>query len=407
MKTKMLVSLVSLFALSGVPLTAAALEDGECRSDTDCGVGARCEKAQWVEPCGSQEYADGASDDVWGNDDVGDATTEPPPIDGGPAPGENGTSDAGDCDTRVHEAEIGRCVTPPAPCSEDAECGEYEVCRKASVGGGCSGDDSGDGGWSPNDGVSRDDSASPSEACSDLPEQEEPSGTCGPGASSCDRDADCPREFQCVVVGTDSSDGCACVTAPCDCEPASVERRACRPKIVECEENDECPEDWVCSRVDTVNCSGGGAEPGFEDDASGPALPADDRGESGTPMPPADGEGAEPGSSRECTTVRGPGQCLPRVWSENGVDFGGASRGDTPVSGDDGEDDSPPPKGSDPNEGAPGSSTDGSGAGQEAENGARGGGCAVGPKYSAPSPGVWVMAIAALGVLGRRRRQRL
>ncbi len=402
MKIKKLVSLVSVGAIWGLPLTAVALEEGECRSDADCSEGASCEKEQWVDPC-----APSGSDDSPGESDSSHDVAEPPPRDGGSAPSDGGSSDTPACDTEVHEAEIGRCVTPPAPCSEDAECGEYEVCRKASVGRGCPGELSDDG-WSPNDGVSsHDDSASPSEACSDLPEQEEPSGTCGPGASSCDRDADCPREFQCVVVGTDSSDGCACVMAPCDCEPATIERRACRPKIVECEENDECPEDWVCNRVDTVNCSGGGAEPGFEDDASGPALPADDRGESGNPMPPADGEGAEPGSPGECTTVRGPGQCLPRVWSENGVDFGGASRADTPVSGDDGEDDSPPPKGSDPNEGAPGSSADGSGAGQEAENGARGGGCAVGPKYSAPSPGVWVMAIAALGVLGRRRRQRL
>lgn len=401
MKTKMLVSLVSLLALSGVPLTAAALEDGECRSDTDCGVGARCEKAQWVEPCGSPEYDGGASDDVWGNDDVGDGAMEPPPRDAGPAPGGNGTSDAGDCDTRVHEAEIGRCVTPPEPCTEDAQCGEYEVCQKVSVGVSCPAGPSDDG-WSPDDG-----SPPPSE-CPDLPEQEV-SGTCAPGSSSCEQDTDCPREFECVVVGGAGADvSCACVTEPCDCGEAFIEHKSCRPKVIECEDDDFCPEDWVCHRMETVTCSGGGAGPGVPSGGPTP-IPEDDAGDGDTKAAPSDGEGADPAPANECTTTRSAGQCVPRVWKDRGVNFGEGSGSDSPVSSDDGGGDgSPPPVDSDSGQGAPGSSNDSNSPGGEAENGsAKSGGCAVGPKDSAPSPGVWVMAIALASVFVRRRRRSL
>lgn len=395
MKTMKLVSLVSVWAICGVPLTALALEEGECRSDEDCAEGASCEKAQWVAPCGFPGSDDGASDGA------SDGLVEPSERDGEPAPGEDGTGEARDCDTEVHEEEIGRCVTPPEPCTEDVECGEYEVCRKVSVGVSCPAE--------PSDGSEDDDGSIPPEACPDLPDQEEVSGTCGPGTSSCEQDTDCPREFECAVVGGAGSDvSCACVTEPCDCDEQSVERKACQPKVIECENDDPCPSDWVCHRVDTVTCSGGGAEPGIPGDGPTP-IPEDDAGGADTPTAPSDGEGADPVPAYECTTTRGRGQCLPRVWKEGGVNFGESSGSDSPVSSDDGGgDDSPPPRDSDSGQGAPGSSNDSNSAGGEAESGsAKSGGCAVGPKFGAPSPGLWVIAIGAASLFVRRRRRSL
>lgn len=397
MKKNLVLSWAPTWALLFVPMTASALEAGECQSNEDCQEGAVCEKAQWVEGCDSPAPADDLSDDGTSparpdepesTDDFADGR-EPAPL-------------PPECDTTVHEAEIGRCITPPKACSLDSECGEYERCNKVSVGSTCGGSADGSSGSS--------DGESPAPADCETESEPAETGTCGPGNFSCESGDDCPREFECQASGGDSGDGCACVTAPCDCDSTEPERTSCVPKKIECDEDSECPEDWVCQGTELVTCTGGGSSGGTTDDLAVDDGAADDGGastDSGGKDDASDGSG-EPKAKDECTTVPQKGACLPKSWSSYTANpsQGGGTRDDVNEGGDDiglgdGGDDSPPPQ----EDGSPGSGSPTSADGAEnADAKTSKGGCSVGSKGTAPTPGLWVVGIAMMGVLLRRRR---
>lgn len=411
-------SLVPVWVLLMVPMTASALEAGECESDVDCEGGAVCQKAQWVEGCAAPDPADPVS-----ADDAGDGES-PPPVDGDKGAGSDDAGDSGEprplppeCDTTVHEEEIGRCVVPPTPCSEDSECGEYERCNLVSGGSTCGVSEDG-----ASDGSSEDGSPPPGD-CQEAPESASATGTCGPGNFACEVSEDCPREFECVVTSGGGDDGCACVTEPCDCGSSAEERKSCVPKTVECDSDAECPDDWACQGTESVTCSGsGGSSDGSTDGGSDPSegvpTPTSDDGgvsdDSGDGSSDGSSDGPPPDRTTECTTVKRKGACLPKAWSSYGASQGagepredGELNGGDDLSSNEGDDGTPPPDkdGNDPGQGSP-VSQDGEGAAEESGDASVSkGGCSVGPRMTSPSPGIWAIGIALMGVLVRRRRR--
>jgi len=203
-----------LFIPACLLATATAFgQSGECREDTDCAEGQRCEKGMFVDGC--QPTADGSTEH---------------------------------CNTEPQVAETGSCVTPPPSCDTDADCGEYLSCVSIEEGG-CAVDSDGNG-YCP---------------------EPDPNGpkTCVVAALSCDSDDECPREYECVALSLCPAIDCAEDDADCNADCSPADQKECQPKQIACEDNADCPSEWSCQGNYIESCSGGGA------DSSGATEPAD------------------------------------------------------------------------------------------------------------------------------------
>lgn len=328
--------------LLGVSVASADVGD-ECAADADCGEGAHCEKASYVNPC---------------------------------------DPDAGSCDSTVHEAEFGRCVASPVECTTDADCGEYEGCITQSTGA-C---------W-----VSSDGSSGCDEVDEDAPKY------CGPKTFSCDNDDDCPRDFSCVESTACIDIACA---QGDDCEPCSTTRE-CHPRQIECDNDAACPSDWSCVGTSRMMCSGGGAtEPGDRGDAVD-APDSDAAGDEDAPLPSKESQDpaeptdeplptSAPDEGVDCVEVPSVGYCQPDAWG------GGYIAEDGVVSPDEGDAVGAP---SDPDRGDDNSTEDPATAESEqdgaTESGGDQGGCSVAKGPTNTASWLW-MVVLALPFIRRR-----
>lgn len=312
--------------------SAAAAQDNGCQSDADCAEGEVCE--QYSAPC--------------------------PAIDC--APGE-------DCpDIECEPETFGECVRPPITCETDADCPTYLSCVQ---------DDA--------PGVTCAIEEGQDEPVCDEPEDIEPGpGYCAYRIIDCETDAECPSDFECIVVG--SSGGCS--VAPCvdgeECpEPECDEEeefRGCMPRQIECETSDDCPSEWSCQTFESGSCGGGDVivEGGSTDGGEG------DGGEGDM--------GGEGGQEEDDCEIESISACIPPGFEEfigggdAGVDF------DSEEARDNADNDDQTP--------TPGDANDGESSVDEEDAS-----CTVNalPARSA-GPGALLMLLAGLALIARRRR---
>lgn len=331
--------------LFGCPAGAQSA-DGVCASDADCASGQTCQKGMYVNPCAV------------------------PPV----APGEEPV-DTPACDSTPQEAETGRCITPPTPCSSDADCEEYLSCVATSDGV-C---------WMDSNGNT---------GC-DEPDPNAPK-YCGVASVACDSNSECPREFECVETPT------ACPAIDCAedapdckiaCEPSGV--HACQPKKIECADDSACPSDWRCVGNVIETCSGGGSGTGGGVDGApgepGTSTPSDPGAPAPTTGPAGDSEdlpAPDVPEERICTTQAAIGYCQPKAYGETGSATGGdVAYEDGGLTGSD-------------DDAAPGAEPPRDSSAETLSAG--GGGCSV--AYSQTSPAGWALGLLLLAPLARRKR---
>jgi MYXO-CTERM domain-containing protein len=267
--------LLSALSLAGATLTASSAAFAlDCKADADCGQGFFCELAPTV-------------------------STSP-----GCAPGANCTTP----EPAPAAATTGTCQASPLSCASDADCPEYLTCASSG------------------DYACAAPSCPAGQNCP-APDCTPPANapkTCQVRSRTCQADADCYGNFQCVIT----QGGVACATPACppgapDCPatdcPApgtpAPSQGYCEPKEITCAADSDCPTDWACVEFDETTCSGSAGTTTPPSMGTGPASSAS--GGMATPpappppTPPSGGGTGTSGSGGTGTSGTGTGTSDP------------------------------------------------------------------------------------------------
>ena len=259
-------------------------------------------------------------------------------------------------------AAEGYCEKLPETCSSDADCAAWQTCQAESAVSTCT--------------ASSDD---PNPDCTDTTPDPNAPKYCVAKSLDCETDADCPESFECTTsemgwcngsegsAGGSGGVGGGVTTggaAGSDCGTTTV--KACTPKEVTCAATSDCPSDWTCESI-TVDCPDTGVGTGGATSSGGAST--------GTKTSPL----CEPGSKSLCIPAgyyAGTDGSLAAGSPESTNGSGGKSSGDT--------------------------NSDSSATGSDSSS-SDDSGCSVNPRSS--NSGVFALALAALAVVGLRRRR--
>jgi MYXO-CTERM domain-containing protein len=178
----------------------------ECHTDADCGAARRCELPVSIDGC-----------------------KEPPCDDVEPV-----TGDVGWC----VPAALGKACKSDADCGDELECQTFGFGSCSSDQPECTSTSESQCQYPPPELLLCDsaDHCAPPFAC----DTEQDEHACYYPDPSCETDADCGDDFECVDGASLAADDCP------DCKPIPNQ---CSPKLIACDADSDCPSEWLCREI--------------------------------------------------------------------------------------------------------------------------------------------------------------